>query len=100
MILGICEINQRQHCVGVWPNILQASRELRGAYDISEIPDDVEVEVPLAQTAIKVYRADMVQPGDDSYDPEASRNDCEEESFLLYDYIDNKLPGYCPFDED
>lgn len=98
MIVGICEVNRRQYCAGVWPSIEAVQKELAGAYQITELAGEAVAAhrrySPLAAGAVAVYDAQ-----DLGTDSDVGHLGSDADGFTLYEYADT-FPGFCPFDED
>lgn len=96
MIVGICGINQRQYCTGVWANIEAVRADLKDSYEVRPMDLDYATdplwEDQLARGAVAIYIAEPT-----SINREVFAGD--EDGFMLYEYRD-QFPGLCPFDED
>jgi hypothetical protein len=96
IILGICEINNRQHFCGIWPDIHHVRQQLAGAYTVIEMQSG-----SCPYKSVKVWEA---------VDTNVDRETLPKEfpgfigsvcgGFALYELDIADLPGYMPFDED
>lgn len=101
IVLGICEVNNRQHFCGIWPDMETVKTELVGAYDVSRCASD---KIGLPYNAIETWEAIDTGLTGNARDtlPSTFKGHIgiDTDGFTLYVIDIVNLPGYMPFDED
>lgn len=100
IILGVCDINRRQHFCGLWPTIADAVKQLSPMYELNRITQSA----PLPYNAVGCWEAVDTHMDYDLYRTQYPEfpgySGTEEAGFALYEILLTDLPGFMPFDED